>query len=208
MVPGAPDNKLTQHESGSVGILSVANDGKSQIRLMFDNDCGETENNNGQSKDVPSELAGQTVTAHRTADGRTEIDGGNFDQEAKANADEALNPWSKIYPANPVAIGDEWEVAASAQLWEWLNAEGNSRKCKLSKIEDVNGRKTAVINFTETVVLDSGGGDFEGTVRVDLETGVALQVDLTGHMAINMLEGIARIEIHQVASLVGQNGNP
>ncbi len=181
---------LVEKRRGTVTVQAVKDGVPTSVSVAFEDDCGRTVSQNGQSQEQPFPLAGKTVRVKKDELGIVDIAGAATDPQTTDELSEMLTPDRSLFPTHPVAVGDTWDGDAAA-LTKQLNLGPGftvTAKCKLTAIVPVDGRPAAEIAVN---IVGTKGGDganrisLDGTARVDLATGQGVQSDVTGTMDIS-----------------------
>ncbi|MBI3857310.1 MAG: hypothetical protein HY293_16610 [Planctomycetes bacterium] len=110
-------------------------------------------------------------------DGKLVREGAEGLEEKVLNKLDLADRSSRIFPKNPVAPGDAWELQGD-DVRKFLGADNDLKdakvKVKFLSVKDVDGRKCAILN----AVLDLVGkaeGDVDLTVKIDTEVVVWIE---------------------------------
>jgi hypothetical protein len=188
--PQPIDQSADQHRRGTMEILAAANDVPTAIRVTFDADSA----NGGSFAGQPAPkfaMAGKTVTLRREPEGAISNDLVQPpDEQTLGELNRLLEPDITVYPAHPIAVGETWDADNAALAKQFLLGPDDkvSMKCKLTGVEDLDGRQVADVGVSGQVLKHDQGfilttTDLQGVSRIDMTTGQILQADLTGKMS-------------------------
>ncbi|HEU4339651.1 MAG TPA: hypothetical protein VFS19_06245 [Planctomycetota bacterium] len=137
-------------------------------------------------QDLP--LHGRTVTIERKdgAEHRTGVDGV---PEAEQKTLALEDPLTRLFPPNPVRIGDTWEISGEGlkQIFTSGDFTGGKITAVLSDVKDVGGRKCAFIRTSYDVNGKSPDGstrklNLSGTLTVWIDRGYVLSMSQSGRL--------------------------
>jgi hypothetical protein len=163
-------------EGGQATAAEVSISDKSSISQII----------NGQKQDAPFPLAGKKIGVKRGENGQIVQDGGDAVNPAMAEGlKKLLNIDTTVYPADAVAVGDEWSPDP-AKLPPEITMNGKAKvdlKCKLLKIGELRGRPTYDVSLAGTVVGQPQPGTdmtmtMGGVTQIDKATGLPAQSDM------------------------------
>lgn len=188
--PQPIDQSAMQRRKGVLEILSVADDMPTAVRVKYDLESKNSGTLAGQAA-PPFALVGRTVTVRRSADGQVTNDlPEQPDEQSQAELARLLDPDLSVYPAHPVAVGDEWDAdnAALARQFQLGPDDKVSMKCKLRGIQNLDGRQVADVGLSGQVIKHDQEfivttTHLEGQCEIDLATGQTLESDITGKMS-------------------------
>lgn len=188
--PQPIDQSGTQQRKGAMEIQSVGDEMPTAIRIKYDIESKNSGTLGGQAAPAFS-LVGRTITVRREANGQITNDlPQQPDEQTLSELARLLDPDLSIYPAHPVAVGDEWDADSTALARQFqLGADDKvAMKCTLRRIADLDGHQVAEIALIGEVVKHDQGfiattTHLNGMSRIDLATGQTLDAEMTGKMS-------------------------
>jgi hypothetical protein len=187
---------FAQKRSGTVTVLALDRGVPTVVRITFDPGCGAVDQEPGKPpKDIPFVLAGQTVVIHHNLDGTITVDHqGNTQLDAATTSQLSGNVTpNPVYPANPIGVGDTWQVDKDALATALQLGDGDSatQKCTFDGVETINNRQTARVISQLEVHRNNGVSKNEmkmtGPTWFDIETGLPLQGEAAGQSVMTLL---------------------
>jgi hypothetical protein len=190
VVAGGQTQKLAVEQRGSekktMEIQEVEGDKVTRAFFHCEEDI-EEKRDPGQEGLVKREKAlhGRKVTV-QIKDGKTTYDPEEgLDQEAK-NSLRLEDNFAKTFPANPIAVGETWEVSGDAlkSLFQDQKMDGKLT-AKLTEVKEFEGRRSAFLDVKIEMKGQAEGGvtitiALKGAVIVWIERGYTLQAKLEG----------------------------
>lgn len=185
----------TNHKvrKGELAVLDAAGERLDAVRVRFGPECMDTEQAGAaEPKKKPTALASQTVVVRRQAQGDATVECAvTLSDDEKKEARESMEPTDGFFPKKPVKVGDRWvstEKAIARAFGLGADDRGTLRMT-LKALRDVDGRRTAEV--AAALVVDQKQDymkitlDLEGSLLIDVETGVAVGVDFRGPVTVS-----------------------
>jgi len=191
---GKETQDLVMEEHGSekktIEIVELA-DGK-PVKVLFDfEEDIEERKGPGAKKFMRHEkpLHGKKLTLS-LKDGKKVVEGVDGLDEKTIKDLDLYDKFSHLFPKNPIAIGESWEVQGK-DLQEALDDEeaGGKVVLKLVKVEEINGLRCALLDaaFDVTGKTDDGldlGMKVNGQMVIWLDRGYTLKIQLKGSISL------------------------
>lgn len=193
-VAEALEQKSHKVRKGDLLVLAATGERLDAVRARFDPECGETEQR-GSADPVkkPTGLAGQTVTLRRqeAVDAAVECSAALSDDEKKEARELIEQQMEGFLPKKPVKIGDRWVATekAIARAFGLGPDDRGTLRLTFKALRDVAGRRTAEVAVG--LVVDQKQDfskitlDLEGSILIDVESGLAVGADLRGPVTIS-----------------------
>jgi len=213
-------SKETRHSQvivTSEEILDVGADGKCTAkRVTFSKGCFSFEQvDDKPRRDQRMICSEKTVTFRLLPDGTLDQDFGvkTNGRHARLIRDAVLGRTS-IFPDHPVSVGDRWSGdEVMREVMQLQRDDSCSTILTLKAVRAHEGRQVADVAVTAAVLMNERGLNLEvgveGTLVIDLETGVPLKEDMVGRSSIAgtgprgaTMSGTGTFEFHRAARLL------
>ena len=192
-VAQALDQTTHKVRKGDFLVLEAKGERLESVRARFGPECLDTEQADAATpQKKPTALAGQTVTVRRQAQGDAEVACAvTLSDEEQKEARELIDPTDGFFAKKAVKVGDRWisDEKAIARMFELGPEDRGTLRMTLKALRDVGGRRTAEISAALVLQQKQDymkiATDLEGTILIDVETGVAVDIELRGPLAIS-----------------------
>jgi hypothetical protein len=176
-----------------IDVTQVKDGSATQMQIDVDPASFEAEKKAGEAEvKTPLPFIGRPVTLTRMDDGSVSNDfkTADADKNAISLANDTLNGWlgpdEDFFPAQPVAVGDSWDVSAKyAKHAELGPGDQALTKCHLDWVKDVNGKQMAQITAS-CGIIRVGDANVEAddasscTLLVDMAASQIVKSDVKG----------------------------
>ncbi len=189
----ALDQTNRKVRKGDLSVLEAAVGRLDAVRVRFGPECMDTEQAGAAGPEQkPTALAGQTVTVRRQAQGDAAVECAvALSEDEQKEARESIEPTEGFFAKKAVKVGDRWisDEKAIARALDLGPDDRGTLRMTLKALRDVAGRRTAEVAAALVVERKQDymkiAADLEGTILIDVETGVAVGLDLRGPLAIS-----------------------
>lgn len=213
----ASEQRVKQYLKATMTILAMRDGSATEARVEVDPASYDTDKEDGQAEEKSNcWFAGKTVVLKRAADESVTNDAKGHPPDSKQvdlqNINDLLSPDQDMFPDQPVAVGDSWEVSEKLSKHSDLSAGDKLlAHCRLDWVKSINGKQMAQLTcvcgviryeensveeddeYTSVMLVDVAAGqilkaDNKGTVKYSTPAGEALQIsgegDFSGHCEV------------------------
>jgi hypothetical protein len=189
-----------QFLKASMTILSVRDGSATAARVEVDPGSYDTSKETGQAEEKTNcWFAGKTVVLRRAADESVTNDAKGHPPDSKQidleNLNDLLSPDQDMFPDQPVAVGDSWEVSDKLSKHSDLSSGDKLlAHCRLDWVKNINGKKMAqltcvcgIIRYEEQGVEEDD--EYTSEMLVDIAAGQILKADNNGTVKYSTAAG-------------------
>jgi len=196
----ASEQHQKQFLKATMTILTVRDGSATAARVQVDPSSYDSNKEDGQPEEKAScWFAGKTVVLRRAADESVTNDAQGHPPDSKQidleNLNDLLSPDQDMFPDQPVAVGDSWEVSDKLSKHSDLSAGDKLlAHCRLDWVKDINGKQMAqltcvcgIIRYEEQGVEEDD--EYTSVMLVDMAAGQILKADNKGTVKYSTAAG-------------------
>jgi hypothetical protein len=196
------DQHQKQLLKANMTILTVRDGSATAARVEVDPSSYDSSKENGQAEEKSScWFAGKTVVLRRAADESVTNDAKGHPPDSKQidleNLNDLLSPDQDMFPDQPVAVGDSWEVSEKLSKHSDLSTGDKLlAHCRLDWVKNINGKQMAQLTCACGIIRypdqDQGveeDDEYTSVMLVDVAAGQILKADNKGTVKYSTAAG-------------------